>query len=245
MMMRYLMLVRVPDDASPAPDEADPAAWHAEALRRGQYLTGQRLGPPSDATTVNRWGGRLTVTHGPFVELAEHIVGFDLLEVKTPEEAVEVAAGHPVARFGALELRELWPHTAEAGEWLPADDETVVVPGDSTYLLLMGSVPGAPTPGDEAEAAAGTDTMGAWIAEMDRRDIDRGGAPLRPAEEAMTVRVRDGSTLVTHGPFAELVEHVAGYNLLNAADLDEAIQVAGAHPAARQGVIEIRPLWPI
>ena len=123
MMMRYLMLVRVPDDASPAPQEADPAVWLAEVLRRGQHLTGERLWPPSDTTTVNRWDGTLAVTHGSFVEVAEHVVGFDVLEVGTPEEAVEVAAGHSVARFGALEPRELWPHTgggrrvAAGGRW--------------------------------------------------------------------------------------------------------------------------------
>lgn len=244
--MRYLMLVRVPEDASPTPQEADPSAWHAEALRRGQHLMGQRLRPPSDATTVHRWDGTLSVTHGPFVEVAEHVVGFDLLEVATPEEAVEVAAGHPVARFGALELRQLWPHTGEDGVWVPLDGESDgdLLPGESTYLLLMASVPGAPAPRDEVEGAAVDGTTGGWIAEMGRRDVDRGGSPLRPVDEAVTVRVRDGSTVVTHGPFAELAEHVAGYNLLNAADLDEAIAVAGAHPAARHGVIEIRPLWP-
>ncbi len=242
MTMRYLMLVRVPDDARPTPQQADPSAWHAEAVRRGQHLTGERLRPPSDATTVRRWGPSLTVTHGPFVELAEHIVGFDLLQVDSAEEAVALAAGHPVAGFGALELRELWPHDSSGGDWVPTPGETDgdLRPGASSYVLLMAGVPGAP-----AEAPAGASTMEDWIAEAERRDADRGGSPLRGPEEAVTVRVREGRTLMTHGPYAELAEQVYGYQLLDVPDLDAALELAGAHPAAGLGAIEIRPLWPM
>lgn len=240
--MRYLMLVRVPDDARPTPEQADPSGWHAEAVRRGQHLRGERLRPPSDATTVRRWGPSLTVTHGPFVEVTEQIVGFDLLEVQSAEEAVEVAAAHPVASFGALELRALWPHDSSGGEWVPAEGETDgdLLPGESSYVLLMAGVPGAPTQEPE-----GAPTMADWIAEAERRDADRGGAPLRTPEEAVTVRVRDGRTVLTHGPYAELAEQVYGYQLLDAPDLDAALELAGSHPAAALGAIEIRPLWPL
>lgn len=244
--MRYLMLVRVPGDASPTPEEADPAPWHTEALRRGQHLHGERLRPASDATTVHAWDGSVTVTHGPFAEVAEQIAGFDLLEVADEQEAVEVAAGHPVARFGSLELRRLWPHADGPDGWVqapPSQPDGDVVPGPATFMLLMGSVPGSPDRVPEAPERG--ITTGGWVAEMQRRDVDRGGSPLRPAAEAVTVRVREGRTLLTHGPFAEVAEQVAGYNLLDVDDLDEAIEVAGRHPAARHGVIEIRPLWPI
>ncbi|GGC18183.1 YciI family protein [Cellulomonas carbonis] len=239
--MRYLMLVRASDDAHPAAEDTDPSTWFEEAVRRGQRLAGERLRPPSDATTVRAWDGApgaagpATVVHGPFVELAEHVGGFDLLEVSSPQEAVEVAAGHPVARFGALELRELAPHDEPDPDGVDGD----LLPGDATYVLLMAGVPDAPAP-DPADTGLPLD----WVAEMRRRGLDRGGSPLAPAEEAMTVRVRDGRTTVTHGPFAELAEQVSGYNLLAAADLDEAIEVAGRHPAARHGVVEIRPTWP-
>ena len=59
------------------------------------------------------------------------------------------------------------------------------------------------------------------------------------------MRVRDGKPLVTHGPFAELAEQIAGYDLLDVPDLDAAITLAAAHPASRLGVIEIRPRGPI
>jgi hypothetical protein len=104
------------------------------------------------------------------------------------------------------------------------------------YLLLMAAVPDAPP------TLADLSPPTAWVTEMQRRGVDRGGARLRPPAEAVTVRVRDGVTLTTDGPFAELREQVAGYGLIEAEDLDDAIEIASAHPAARLGAVEIRPL---
>jgi hypothetical protein len=67
------------------------------------------------------------------------------------------------------------------------------------------------------------------------------GTPLHPAHTATTVRVRNGQTTVTDGPFAETKEALAGFYLIEARDLNEAIQVASKIPPARYGSIEIRP----
>jgi hypothetical protein len=70
-----------------------------------------------------------------------------------------------------------------------------------------------------------------------------GGAALQGAETATTVRVQNGSALTTDGPFVETKEALGGFYLLEADDLDQAIEVAGRIPAARLGgAIEIRPL---
>jgi len=70
-----------------------------------------------------------------------------------------------------------------------------------------------------------------------------GGAQLQPTETATTVRVQDGRTLTTDGPFAEMKEALAGYYLLEAEDLDVAIELAARIPAARMGgAVEVRPL---
>jgi len=66
--------------------------------------------------------------------------------------------------------------------------------------------------------------------------------PLQPVETAATVRVRNGQVSVTDGPFAETKEQLAGFYLLEARDLNEAIQMASKIPPARQGSIEVRPL---
>ena len=232
--MTYLMIVRVPENAEPTPGDASPEEWFEDVTRRGVHLAGDRLRPPSDATCVRVRDGATLVTHGPFAEVAEQIAGYDLLRVANLEEAVGVAAAHPVARFGALELRELAPHDDD-----PAGGESAVLDGAATYLLLMGREPGSPMPAPED-----TGSPVSWIEEMSGRDVDRGGSPLAPPDLGVTVRVRDGEVVLTHGPFAELAEQVDGYNLINAADLDEALEVAAAHPAARHGVIEVRPVWP-
>lgn len=69
-----------------------------------------------------------------------------------------------------------------------------------------------------------------------------GGAPLKSVETATTVRVRNARVSVTDGPFAETKEQLAGFYLIEATDLNEAIQVAARIPSARVGSIEVRPL---
>jgi hypothetical protein len=68
------------------------------------------------------------------------------------------------------------------------------------------------------------------------------GDALQPSTTATTVRVRDGETLVTDGPFAETKEQLGGYYLVEARDVDEAIELAGRIPSARMGTIEVRPV---
>ena len=88
------------------------------------------------------------------------------------------------------------------------------------------------------------DNIADWVDEMDRRGINVHGDRLRPASSARTVRIRGGETIVSDGPFTEAKEFIAGYNIIECADLDEAIEVASKHPMARFGRIEIRPFWP-
>jgi len=96
------------------------------------------------------------------------------------------------------------------------------------------------------DAAPDTDTtpvpdIEAWVADNDSAGRRIRGAVLAPPAAATTVRVRHGELLLTDGPFAETKEVIVGFDLLDCADLDEAIAVARAHPMARNGRIEIRP----
>ena len=70
-------------------------------------------------------------------------------------------------------------------------------------------------------------------------------APLQPVATATSVKVREGKRLVTDGPFAETREHLGGYYVVNASNLDEAIDIAGRIPGARVGTVEIRPVLEI
>ena len=84
----------------------------------------------------------------------------------------------------------------------------------------------------------------AWVDEMRRRGVLVATGGLRPPGDATTVRVRDDQVLVSDGPFAETKELIAGFSLIECPALDEALEVTAKHPAARYGMIEIRPLVP-
>lgn len=73
----------------------------------------------------------------------------------------------------------------------------------------------------------------------------KGAERLRPVATASTVRVRDGKTLVTDGPFAETREQLGGFYLVETQNLDEALALAARIPSARHGSIEVRPIWPM
>ncbi len=86
----------------------------------------------------------------------------------------------------------------------------------------------------EAYNAFGRDAMAA--------DVMRGGEALHEAKTATSVRVRDGKTLVTDGPFAETKEEFGGFYLIEAPNLDEAIKWAARIPGAARGTVEVRPV---
>jgi hypothetical protein len=103
------------------------------------------------------------------------------------------------------------------------------------YLLLINVDESA----DVIPAEASAD---AWVNEMTDRRVRLLGSQLRPTRDTTTVRIRDGELLLTDGPFAEAKEEMAGFDLLECSDLDEAIEVASKHPVARFGTVQIRPL---
>jgi hypothetical protein len=84
----------------------------------------------------------------------------------------------------------------------------------------------------------------AWVDEMEgRKVLLPGGGELRPVSGAATMRVRSGEVLVADGPFAETKEQIGGFDIVQCAGPDEAIEVATRHPVARFGSIEVRPFW--
>ena len=104
--MKYMMFVCT--DTEPEPDESrapDIEAWVAENDAAGRRITGNVLAPPSAATTVRVRGGEVLLSDGPFAETKEVIVGFDILECADLDEAIAVAAAHPMAYAGRMELR--------------------------------------------------------------------------------------------------------------------------------------------
>jgi hypothetical protein len=99
---------------------------------------------------------------------------------------------------------------------------------------------------DEEEAARRrAESMPRWLSlfeEMDKADPDAVGKELVAATEAKVVRVVDGETIVTDGPFAETKEQIGGLFSTTLPDLDEAIRIASLVPAAEYGSLEVRPI---
>ncbi|TMR00405.1 YciI family protein [Actinomadura soli] len=109
------------------------------------------------------------------------------------------------------------------------------------YMMLICGVESDEMPAD-VFAKLEADT-GEWVEEMDGRGVRLFGHRLRPVDTATTVRTRDGETLLSDGPFAETKEQILGFDLIECADLEEALEVASGHPCAEAGTIEVRPLW--
>jgi hypothetical protein len=98
--------------------------------------------------------------------------------------------------------------------------------------------------GDEnLEVSPEESSAEAWVTEMDGRGVRLHGDRLRPSTDATTIRVRSGELLLSDGPYAETKEQMGGYDVIECANLDEAIEVASKHPVAKFGTIEVRPFW--
>lgn len=109
------------------------------------------------------------------------------------------------------------------------------------YLLLFH----LPVDGEQRFTGEATSERAGYVGVMEElrgRGAYLGGEPLQPPPYATQVRVRDDEALIIDGPVAELAEQVAGYFLVEARDLDEAIEIARRIPAARSGTVEIRPV---
>jgi len=110
------------------------------------------------------------------------------------------------------------------------------------YLLLIYVSEQAYDALPEAERQEDFQNHYAYSNELVNAGAMRGGEALLPTTTATTVKVRDGKTLTTHGPFAETKEQLSGFYVVEAADLDGAIVWAAKLPTSKYGSVEIRPI---
>ena len=130
--MRYVLLIADPETAPPSPEPPDPAvrgqvmteynAYTQMLKDRGAFLGGEALQPNPTATTVRVKDGETIITDGPFVEAKEAVGGFYLVEARDLDEALQLAAACPGAKFGAIEVRPVmeFPESTEA---IPVGEE--------------------------------------------------------------------------------------------------------------------------
>jgi hypothetical protein len=111
--MRYMLLVCGDDSVELSAEEQSAmaeagAAWAEEMDGRGVRVHGSRLRPASEATTVRVRDAKVMISDGPFAETKEQVGGYDIIDCKNLDEAIDAASRHPVARFGSVEIRPLW-----------------------------------------------------------------------------------------------------------------------------------------
>ena len=94
------------------------------------------------------------------------------------------------------------------------------------------------------QRAAVPAAVAAWCEEMDARGVRLQGHVLGPLSEARTIQIRAGEMMVGDGPVSEQTVQIAGFNILECADLDEALEVASKNPGASFGILELRPIEP-
>jgi hypothetical protein len=116
---------------------------------------------------------------------------------------------------------------------------------DMNYLLLIYSNEAELEGLSGSELGAITNEYMEFTKSIVQAGKFKAGDRLRPVSTASTVRIKNGKTAITDGPFAETREQLGGYYLIDAKDLDEAIAIAARVPGARYGSIEVRPIWPM
>lgn len=230
--MKYLLLICSDghtSDEDVAVIRANIDKWVDEMDRRGVRLLGKPLDEPAAAKTVRVRDGQALTTDGPFVESKEYVAGLDVLECADLDEAIQVAAKHPMSWFHSIEVRAF------------ADGLAINEPhgDDDLRYLMMVTVDGVPE-APEVEEQLMRDGN-AWRDLANEREILILGHPLQHRDTATTVRVRDGEVLLTDGPFAESKEFLAGICILNCATLDQAVHETANHPLAHYHPIEVRP----
>lgn len=225
--MKYLQLICIegetdtPQAAAAMRDHV--GAWVEETVARGVNIVGKALDDPASAKTVRVRDGETLVSDGPFADTKEFIGGLDLLDCENLDEAIEVAAKHPVSWFHAIELRP-FAEGLEIPESLAYED---------LGFLLQEFV------GDDAEPVDAR-ALAMWREQAQASGALLLGHALQHRDTATTVRVREGETLITDGPFLETKEFLGGIALLSCSDERTALDHAAAFPLAGGCAMEVR-----
>lgn len=249
--MNYLFLIcsdGVPSAEKTAAMRAHVPGWVQEMNARGVRSFGYALQEPGTAVTVRSRAGQTLLSDGPFAETKEFIGGLDLISCSDLDEAIQIAARHPVSWYHRIEIRpfddgprrsagdavmapvaEARPETIDAERFDAASGRYVL-------FMCLDGIPGS----DEQEASIRRDGAD-WLAQARESGAHVFGHALKHADTATTVRVRNGETLLTDGPFAETKEFVGGFDILTGVSRSDAVELAARHPLARFHMVEVRP----
>ncbi|HUB51628.1 MAG TPA: YciI family protein [Terracidiphilus sp.] len=252
-MPLFQVAIYHPDDYNPS-QETPAMIEGIHALNHEMIAAGARkfacgITPAAKAKTL-RWqaDGNVRVTDGPYTETKEHIGGFWILETADETEAVEWARKGAVACRASAEVRQIF-FQPDAGEQQSEDPAMGLgslgksKPGEKHKPLFLSTIilPDDFDPSSITEAMM--EEMGALGREMAAADASKFACGLAPASIAKTLRRQpDGKVLVTDGPYTETKEHIGGISIVQAVDLDEAVEWARKGAAACRASGEVREL---
>ena len=235
--MRFMLMIMTNEEAERAlsPGEIDKIVGHHMAVSRelraaGKWVSSNRLRFSHEATTIRVQDGRHVVFDGPFAESKEQIGGFYLIEADSKEEAIEWAKKLPLRDVGAVEIRP-----ARTGAQWRGD-----VRGAQRFMVMFIANQEKPMSRDAVSRAI--DSHYELSLDLAAQGKFVSSRALEPSPAAATVRWRNGTHVVSDGPFAETKEFVAGYFVIACDSKDEAIAWAKQLMFGSE-TCEVRPLW--
>jgi hypothetical protein len=243
-MPQYLTTIHFPDNLDPSV-QTGASPEEIEALDKEMTAAGLRvifacgLSPASNAKSLRAQAdGKVLVTDGPYLETKEHVGGFSILEAADMDEALVWA------RKGAAACRmpgEVRPFQRSSMQGDAAGSKELPV-GDKPQFLVAIHHP------DNYDSSVEIGAISEEIHALNREMIAAGvrifAGGLSPAGDAKALRPqRDGKVLVTDGPYLETKEHMGGFWILQAADVDEAVAWARKAVVACRAPVEVRAIF--
>jgi hypothetical protein len=263
--MRFMMIVKsnADSEAGVLPDEkmlSAMGAYNESLIKAGIMLAGEGLQASAKGARVRYANGKFTVTDGPFAETKELVAGFWIIQVKSKDEAIELAKRVPF-EDGEVELRQIWemeelvgsaPKPAEWKEFEQGARAPVPArkPQTTRYMTLLKAdrKTEAGVAPDEKLLAA----MGALMDEVTKSGALLSGEGLQPSSKGAKIRYSGNKRTVIDGPFTEAKELVAGVSILQFKTKQEAVdfarrclQIHVDWAQVGSGEMEIRPVFEI
>jgi hypothetical protein len=244
-MPHYLLAGYLPDDFDPSViTEATIEGIHAlnrEIIAAGVRKFACGISPAGSAKSLRAQpDGKVLVTDGPYLETKEHIGGFWVLEAADLDEALEWGRKSAAVGPTAGEVRPIFFRPADR----PSDDSAMSdgSPSQRKQYLVAIYHPDDFDPSAETEATI--NEIHALNREMIAAGVRKFAAGLSGPSNARSVRAQsDGKVLVTDGPYLETKEHIGGFWVLEAADLDEALAWARKAVVACRAPVEVREIF--
>jgi hypothetical protein len=248
-MPQYLVAMYLPDDYDPSA-ESEATIEEIHALNRELDAAGATkfacgLASASNAKTLRKQpDGKMLVTDGPYAETKEHIGGLMILEAANFHEALAWARKGASAGGAPVEVREILsapPSTQGPGPAAPDLQKTSQrSPGGQFFVAIYHPDNYDPS----VESKAMMEEIHALNREMIAAGARKFACGLSPASNAKTLRKQpDGKVLVTDGPYTETKEHIGGFWVLEAADLDEALEWGRKGAVACRASSEVREIF--